>query len=292
MINRELIRLKAVQLVYAYNKHENSSVETAEKEFAHSLDAAYELYKYQLALLVEVFNYAGRREHKPLLTANKALVRLTENKTLADYRETEKGDWIEEPALVKSLYEQFVSSEVFNNYVNKGDTSFEADREVLRRLYKTYVCGNDELADILEAHNLYWNDDKDIVDSFILKTIKRLPAEGEDDALLPKFASQDDKAFATELFHRALTMQEQTRELIREHCKNWEFERLAFMDVVIAEVALTEMLSFPTIPVGVTLNEYIEIARYYSTPQSPAYINGLLDAAARQLKAEGKLLKA
>lgn len=316
MINRELIRLKAVQLVYAFSKNEGNSIKTAEKEFSHSLAAAYELYKYQLTLLIQVYNYAQRREEAlkarderigatsgeigTKLARNKVLAQLAADKTLTDYMESEKGEWIEEPALVKNLYEQFVGSDAFAQYIDKGDNSYEADRALVRKLYKTFVCGNESLADILEAHNLYWNDDKDIIDSFVLKTLKRItePAPTSADTtsadttlLLPQFASKDDEQFATELFHKSLTMREQTEALVRENCKNWEFERLAFMDVIIAEVALTEMLSFPTIPVGVTLNEYIEIARYYSTPQSPAYINGLLDGIASKLKAEGKLLK-
>lgn len=330
MINRELIRLKAVQLVYAFSKNEGNSIKTAEKEFSHSLAAAYELYKYQLTLLIQVYNYAQRREEAlkarderlgatsgevgTKLARNKVLAQLAADKTLTDYMESEKGEWIEEPALVKNLYEQFVGSDAFAQYIDKGDDSYEADRALVRKLYKTFVCGNESLADILEAHNLYWNDDKDIIDSFVLKTLKRItepapPVEvpqetledngdtseeeetSESSLLLPQFASKDDEQFATELFHKSLTMREQTEALVRENCKNWEFERLAFMDVIIAEVALTEMLSFPTIPVGVTLNEYIEIARYYSTPQSPAYINGLLDGIASKLKAEGKLLK-
>lgn len=320
MINRELIRLKAVQLVYAYCKNETNSITTAEKEFSRSLAAAYELYKCQLALLVQVYRYAQRREDalklrserfrvtsseatatnnlEARLAENKVLALLAADKTLVDYIEAGGNDWAEEAAFVKNLYKQFVGSEALVDYENKGDFSFEADRALVKKLYKTCVCQNDTLTDILEANNLYWNDDKDIVDSFILKTIKNLRPQNQcgqgeeaESILLPPYASREDKKFAEELFRNAITMREQTENLVRENCKNWDFSRLAFMDVVIAEVALTELLSFPTIPIDVTLSEYIEIARYYSTPQSPAYVNGLLDAIVRKLKAEKKIVK-
>ena len=148
------------------------------------------------------------------------------------------------------------------------------------------------MVDFLEEHSLYWNDDKDVVDSFVLKTIKRFtPASGEKQEILPEYDTEDDHQFALELFQTTIERGEEMRDLVRGNSKNWEFSRLAFMDVIIMQIALTEMLTFPTIPLNVTFNEYLDIAKIYSTPRSSSYINGLLDHVVKYLQAEKLLLK-
>jgi N utilization substance protein B len=217
---------------------------------------------------------------------------LAENKELIEYREKQKSDWIEEESFIKKLYTAFSDSEVFQFYMEKEDFSYAADRELIRKLYKTYICNNEDFDDFLEDHSLYWNDDKEIVDSFVLKTIKRFQ-EGstEEQPLLPEFASDDDRQYALTLFRTTLEQGEEMRQLIKENCKNWEFKRLAFMDVIITQIALTEILTFPSIPLGVTFNEYLDIAKFYSTPRSSSYINGLLNGIVRTLKENGTIMK-
>ena len=144
----------------------------------------------------------------------------------------------------------------------------------------------------MEEHSLYWNDDKDVVDSFVLKTITRFPpSSGEKQEILPEYDTEDDHQFALKLFQTTIERGEEMRDLIRGNSKNWEFGRLAFMDVIIMQIALTEMLTFPTIPLNVTFNEYLDIAKIYSTPRSSSYINGLLDHVVKYLQAEKLLLK-
>lgn len=309
MINRELIRLKVVQLIYAYYQNEGKPLDVAEKEFSFSLSKAYELYEYLLTLLVYIRQFGERKaeaieataqrlgskiaavQPDRLIAENKFLVKLEENKTLTAYREKKK-DWEEEPRLVRNLYKAFTESDVFQLYLVKGEFSFESDRELVRKLYKTFICQNDELDDVLEEHSLYWNDDKVVIDSFVLKTIKRYTSEmTAEQELLPAYSSEDDRRFALDLFRQTITRQEVVRRLIRDNCKNWEFSRLALMDVVIMQIALTEILAFPTIPLNVTFNEYIDIAKVYSTPRSAPYINGLLDHIVKQLKADNIITK-
>ncbi len=185
-----------------------------------------------------------------------------------------------------------MENEVYQNYLAREDFSYEADREVVRKLYKTVVLNNEKFDDLLEEHSLYWNDDKEVVDSFVLKTIRRFTQESDaDQPLLPQYASEDDHRFALGLFRATLERGEELRDYIRNNCKNWKFERLAFMDVIIAQIALAEMLTFPTIPLNVTFNEYLDIAKVYSTPRSASYLNGLLDNVAKGLKAKNILLK-
>lgn len=310
MINRELIRLKVVQLIYAYYQNEGKTIEVAEKELMFSLNKAYDLYEYLLTLLVEIKKMAERKDessrarNKRLGTSLKGetpegrfahnlfLEQLAANKQLADFMEKQKKEWLEEEPLVKKLLNTFMESEVFQFYLTKEDFSYDADREVVRKLYKTYVCNNEDFDSILEEHSLYWNDDKEVVDSFVLKTIKRFTAESTaEQELLPAFASDDDRQFAVTLFRTTLEKGEETRDYIKANCKNWEFNRLAFMDVIIAQIALTEVLTFPTIPLNVTFNEYLDIAKVYSTPRSASYLNGMLDHIVKQLKAENKIQK-
>ena len=310
MINRELIRLKVVQLVYAYYQNEGKTIDVAEKELSFSMDKAYELYHYLLSLLVEMKNMADRKEEarlsrnkrlgtkvdgafpETMLSQNKLLKQLEENEQLSEYRANQKKEWIEEEALVKKLYTTCSESDIFQLYLTKEDFSYEADREIIRKLYKTFICNNEDFDSLLEDHSLYWNDDKDIVDSFVLKTIKRFKEDSTpEQPLLPQYAVEEDREFASKLFRTTLEGSETIREMIKSNCKNWEFSRLAFMDVIIMQIAMAEILNFPTIPLNVTFNEYLDIAKVYSTPRSASYINGLLDHVVKNLKKENKILK-
>ena len=308
MINRELIRLKVVQLVYAYYRNDGKTIETGQKELLFSLGKAYELYEYLLLLLVKVYELAVKKEEalrlraqkgaavldgsvEARLAANALLKQLAENKALQAYRENKK-DWIEEEAFVKQLFTTFTESEVFKLYLDKEDFSYEADRELVRKLYKTYICHNEDFDDLIEEHSLYWNDDKFVVDSFVLKTIKRFTAESTpDQPLLPDYASDEDREFAIRLFQQSIRSEEETRTIISDGSKNWELNRLAFMDLIIMQIALTEVMTFPSIPVSVTFNEYLNIAKVYSTPRSAGYINGMLDHMVKWLRKQNKILK-
>ena len=309
MINRELIRLKVVQLVYAFYQNDGKTLDVAEKELKFSLSKAYELYKYLLSMLVDLKAYGERRAESSAARAerlgtkigglspdrqfadNKFLVQLADNKALGEYRE-KKQEWPEEPVFVKKLYTTMIESELYQNYLTKEDFSYEADRELIRKLYKTYVCNNEDFDSLLEEHSLYWNDDKEIVDSFVMKTIKRFKEDSTaEQELLPDYAAVEDKNFAGTLFVETLKRAQEVRQLIRENSKNWEFNRLAFMDVIIMQIALTEILTFPQIPLSVTFNEYLDIAKVYSTPKSAGYINGLLDHVVKSLKKKGELMK-
>ena len=220
------------------------------------------------------------------------LLLLRSNKALNEYIENQKAAWDEEENLVKRLYSDFIDSDIYGLYVDKADYSFAADRELIRKFYKTYICDNEDIDSMLEDHSLYWNDDKEIIDSFVLKTIKRFTEESNEEMpLLPEFSSEDDRRFAQDLFHATLTRDAELRGFIRDNTRNWEFNRLAVMDVIIMQIALAEILTFPTIPLSVTFNEYLDIAKVYSTPKSASYINGMLDGIVKNLHEQGILNK-
>ena len=308
MINRELIRLKVVQVIYAYYQNEGKSVEAAEKELFYSLSKAYDLYNYLLLLMVELTRFADRRidnrRHKLRPTYedlnpntrfidNAFMAQLAANKQLEEFGKNQKRSWDDESEFVKRLFEQIEASDVYQAYMAKESLTYEDDRELWRKLYRTFIAQNDDIDELLEDQSLYWNDDKTIVDTFVLKTIKRFDSEnGDGQELLPEFRDDEDKEFASKLFRNAINNAEAYRGLMAGNTKNWNMERLAFMDILIMQVALAEILSFPSIPVSVSLNEYVEIAKMYSTPKSGGFINGMLDTIVNQLKKENKLNKA
>lgn len=308
MINRVLIRSKVLQLVYSYCLNNNKSLENLEKELDYSLAKAYDLYNYLLLLMSAVTRYArkkielGKRKLKPTpeeiepntkFINNRFIEQLENNLQLQDFVKNQKKSWENSPEIIKSLFELISSSDVYKEYMASEDNSYEADRELWRKIYKTIICNNNNLNSYLEEQSLYWNDDKDIVDTFVLKTIKRftketLPAEK---VILPQFKDEDDRKYAMSLLGRSIVNMDYYRELIANNVKNWNIERVAFMDVVIMQIALAEILSFPSIPVSVSLNEYVDLAKIYSTPKSGSFVNGTLEGIVNQLKNDGILTK-
>ena len=308
MINRVLIRLKVIQVIYAYYQNEGKSVEAAEKELFYSLSKAYDLYNYLLLLMVEVTRFADRRidnrRHKLRPTYedlnpntrfidNAFIAQLAQNKQLEEFSANQKRSWEDESEFVKRLFSLIEETKAYQEYMAKETLTYEDDRELWRKLYRNVIAQNEEIDEILEDQSLYWNDDKTIVDTFVLKTIRHFEAEnGAEQELLPEFRNDEDREFARKLLRNAITHADAYRKLMENNAKNWDMERFAFMDILIMQVALAEIFSFPSIPTTVSLNEYVEVAKMYSTPKSGSFINGMLDTIVNQLKKENKLSKA
>ena len=301
-----MIRIKVVQLTYAYYQNGNRNMDNAEKELLFSLSKAYDLYNYLLQLIVEITR--EERHRLDVLTAraeregtdrpvqkfafNKFATQLEENKALNDFIDVKKLSWGNDVEFIRKTCNQIEQSQLFQDYIESDDDSYEADREIWRKLYKQLIQKNDELDSILEDKSLYWNDDKEIVDTFVIKTIKRFdPVAKSNQELLPEYKDEEDRDFARKLFRATILNSDTYQKYMGETSRNWDFSRLAYMDVVIMQIAIAEMLTFPNIPVNVTINEYVELAKLYSTPKSGAYINGMLDAIARYLIDAGKMLK-
>ena len=306
MINRELIRIKIVQLTYAYYQNGNRDMDNAEKELLFSLAKAYDLYNYLLALIVSVTqeerhrveiaanraNREGTEAPSNRFVNNKFAVQLEENKQLNLFMESQKRRWEDDMEAVRKLCDQIEQSTIYQEYMASDDDSYEADREVWRKIYRTLIQENPDLDAVLEEKSLYWNDDKEVVDTFVIKTIKRFdPANGADQELLPEYRDEEDRDFALKLFRSTILNADDYQRYMSESSRNWDFSRLAYMDVVIMQIAIAEMLTFPNIPVTVTINEYVDLAKLYSTPRSGGYINGMLDTIARHLIQTGKMMK-
>lgn len=308
MINRVLIRIKAVQMVYAYYQSGNKDLVKAEKEFFHSLEKSYDLYFFLLQLVLTVNRFAeqridaGRNKYLPteeeknpnLRFVNNAFVaQLAKNESLNHFLSNSGMSWVNYEPFVKSLYEKIVTEDFYQEYMNETETSYDLDKELWRKIFKRVLQQSEELYDVLEEQSIYWNDDLDIVITFVIKSIKRFePSAGADQPLLPMYKDDSDKVYASNLFRGSIMHGVQYRTLIEEAIKNWDLERLALMDLLILQVAVAEIMEIEGIPVNVSLNEYIEIAKVYSTQKSGTFVNGILDQVVTTLRAQNKLFKA
>ena len=306
MINRDLIRRKIVQLTYAYYQNGNRNMDNAEKELLFSLSKAYDLYNYMLQLIVAVTKEARKRYDMEITRAqregteapsqkfafNRFAVQLEENKQLGEWIDAKNSSWDEDVEFVRKLYTNITASEVYQEYMAAEADSYEDDREVWRKLYKQFVMNNDDLDAMLEEKSLYWNDDKEVVDTFVLKTIKRFEQDNKaNQKLLPEYKDAEDRDFARKLFRSTILNGDQYQRYMSDASRNWDFSRLAYMDVVIMQIAIAELVTFPNIPATVTINEYVDLAKVYSTPRSGGYVNGMLDNIARFLIGRGVILK-
>ena len=289
MINRDIIRRKAVQLTYAYFQNGYHNIENAEKEFLFSLSKAYHLYNTLLLLVVAVTKMARKRydvaaaradregQERPSdrFAFNKFATQLEENTMLRTFVEEQRNVWDDKVEFVKNLFLRIEESEMYQEFMASDDDSYDAHRELWRKIYKYFVEDNEDLNALLEEESLYWNDDKD----------------GKNQELLPEYTDVEDREYARRLFRAAIMNSDQYQRYMTEASRNWDFSRLAYMDVVIMQLAIAEMLTFPAIPVSVTLNEYVELAKEYSTGRSAGYINGMLDTIARHLINTNKMHK-
>ena len=293
-------------MTYAYYQNGSKNIDSAEKELLFSLSKAYDLYNFLLALIVSITREAQRhlevaqsraqREGTEMpsqkFVNNRFALQLEGNKMLNDFMETQKKTWNDEPEFLKKMYQLVADSQIYKDYMASPEDSYEADRELWRKLYRTLIQHNDDLDALLEEQSLYWNDDKEVVDTFVLKTIKRFEEKNQShQELLPEYDNEEDKDYARKLFRATIMNGDEYQHFMSEASRNWDFSRLAYMDIIIMQIAIAEMMTFPSIPITVTINEYVEISKLYSTPRSASYINGMLDAIARHLTKTGKLLK-
>jgi len=306
MINRILIRIKVLQIVYAYCQ-KNDALNGAEKELTRSLQKSHDLYHSLLLLITVLTNTEQKRidslkykfllreeDRRPnlRLANNRFSEQLRTNETLEKFVNRNGIFWInDDHSFIRNLLNSILKSDFYKEYIDSDDT-YENDREFWRKVFKNIILENTELPDILEEKDIYWADDLDIIGTFVLKTIKRFdPKKGTKQELLPMFRDEEDHRFAVQLLHRSILEYEENAELISRQIKNWDLERIASIDLFIMQIALAEIKNFPSIPVNVSLNEYIDLARYYSTPKSGVFINGILDGIVAELKNERKLLK-
>lgn len=302
MINRVIIRSKVVQVAYSYFITKEKTIAEAEKELHHSLAKSYELYHALLQLMVELTDLqaqridAARNKYLPTeedlhpnmrFVENQFIKTLRNNADFVEFRKEKPFLWdAAAPDFLRRTLDAIVASDTYREYMNGPFNDENIDSELWRVLFKTIIAPSDDLTETLENISLYWNEVLNTEATFVLKTIKQFRDGGENVKLLPMYKDEDDKKFASSLLRDTLQNEAKYREYITRFTRNWDIDRIAFMDVVIMMIAISEILIMPSIPTVVTLNEYIELAKTYSTGQSGVFVNGILDAIVKELKKE------
>ena len=307
MINRILIRIKVLQIVYAHYQKSNTKLAYAENELMRSLQKSYDLYHY-LLLLINVltdleqkkidalqykFLFAEEDRNPNMRFANNRLAeQLRNNEQLASFANQYGYLWEDEDRpFLRDLLKEILQSDIYKEYLQTPDT-YESDKSFWCKALKDIVLINEKLEETLEEKDIYWEGNLENVGTFVYKTVKRFNANDDTHtALYPMFRDDEDKQFALTLLHKTILESKENDELINAQIKNWDLERIAQLDLYIMQMALTELKHLPNIPVNVTLNEYIELAHDYSTPKSALFINGVLDKIVSELKNDGKLFK-
>ena len=313
MLGRRHFRIKVLQALYAYFQGGETRLDIAEKNLLLSINKISELYFLQLSLLLEVLHfYRFRMEEAKTkfiptqeelnpnlkLLNNKLVIQLQENHELAGRFRQYKFSWTEEQEMIRKAYLKIKNSKDHAEYLNSGKTTYQEDQVYLLRLFRKYIAKSGDLQFYCEERNLFWEDDFEVAAMFVVKTIKLMTPgfTANDDmiALFGKVSEEDiaeDRQFISGLFRKTIRQSEEWDTLIETRTRNWELERIALTDILLIKMALTELTAFSQIPVKVSLNEYIEISKQFSSRKSKMFINGILDNLVGDLNAAGRIRK-
>ena len=306
MLSRRVLRTKVVKAVYAHTQCEGLTPAASEKNLVASIDTAYDLYFHLLALVPEIAEYAAERirigENKKLPTyddlhpnrkfvENKVIARLNEDEELQAQLKARKLSWANHRDLIVALYNALVRQPFYMKYMASDECSFREDAQLVSDIYMTMLEEFEPLDRVLEEQSILWNDDLGFLLTMVSRTILSMREAHEAVKLMPQFKSEEDLDFAKSLLRNAIAGFERISLLLDNSMKNWDIERVALMDQIILVTAIAEAENFPSIPVRVTMNEYIDIAKCYSTDSSGGFINGLLDRIIARLTDEGKIVK-
>jgi N utilization substance protein B len=307
MVSRRLLRIKVLKEVYSFLNAQSTSCEAAKKTLHYSIQKTYDLYHLLMLLVIDVSDYAlqqmelGKQKNFPTeqelhpntkFVDNEFIKLLRGNMPLKRYCEKQRLSWGANPEVVKKLLALLYSTDFFRQYMDNDSRSFVEDKFLIMQLYSELLEDFEPLLLALEDRNIYWIDDVEFTISQVIKTLKLFRHDQSSETPLAQlYKEKEDELFAERVLLRATTNSAAYRDLVDKHTKNWDLERIAFMDIVIMITAVAELMEFPDIPVKVSLNEYIEIAKYYSTPNSSLFINGVLDRIVENLKQENVLVK-
>ncbi|MFT5752666.1 MAG: N utilization substance protein B [Flavobacteriales bacterium] len=308
MLNRRHIRVKVMQSIYAMGCRSQTSLPQEEKFVKESIKESYSLYLLLLDLMVEVHAFAKeyQEKHAKKILAtetdknpntkfikNQALVKMASNALLQDELGKRKlKNWRLDDEYVAIIFNALVESDCYEAYMESGETTFKEDRAFVINFYTEVLAPNEKLYDYLEDKRLTWLDDLPMVNMAVLKRIQKMKPSSPESSLLPElFKNDDDRTFGPELLSKTVANDEFLTEEITKNTPNWDKERIADVDMVLIKMALCEFLKFPTIPVKATINEYLEIAKEYSTPKSSIFINGVLDKLVKEYSKNNTLKK-
>lgn len=302
------MRIKVLQALYAYLQKEDGDFALGQKDLLKSIDRIYELYIRYLTLFDDVLKFAvnrieeGKKKKVPRpedlnpnlkFVENKVLVLLSESRKVMAEAQKRKINWMGEAELIRKTYTTIKNSPEYIDYMAKPGSTFKEDQEFMVKIFKEYIANSEDILNHFEEMSIQWMDDIDLVCGSVIKTINSLKENSDEYFdLLPLYKDPgEDEQFVKDLFRKTLVNGSETEEMISTKASNWETERIAAMDMLLMKMAITEVKEFPTIPVKVTLNEYIEISKFYSTPKSNIFINGILDKSFAELKSKGEIRK-
>ena len=304
MLSRRLLRVKVAKALYAHLKS-NSDIRVSEKNLVESIDKAYDLYFQMMSFVVEVANYAENRielnKQKKLPTYedlnpnrrfvdNPVIHLIANSDSVNDVLASRKLSWSQHQDAVKDVYNRLVEAEFYQKYMAASINTFTNDRKFVEDFFQ-WLEEDEALAEVITEMSLLWADDYGFALYLAIRTVQHLKASHTDVKVLPKFKSEDDLEFATTLFFKALAQYADNQEIVDRYSKNWEVERVVFMDSLIISIAIAELTEFESIPVKVTLDEWIDIAKYYSSPTSSTFVNGVLDKIVAEFKESGRINK-
>ncbi len=308
MLSRRHLRIKVMQALYAYNQADADNIPLFERELLKSIYKTEELFVYFISALLELRQFAEKTlneaKAKRLPTKedldpnlkfanNRFLLQIENNEGMKKALNTFKIHWVEYEELIKKLYLKMRSSDSFKEYMSTGEGSFEEDREYAIKIYKAHIADEELILHRFEEINIHWSDDWYFINGYVLNHLKEIKESDSPEKSLPNlFKDEDDDLdFVKALFRKTIINNDEYQSTIIKQAKNWEEDRIAMMDFLLMKMAICELEEFPTVPIKVTLNEYIELSKNYSTPKSKLFINGILDKLIPQLKAEGKINK-
>jgi N utilization substance protein B len=303
MISRRLLRIKALMALYAFNRREDENLTQAETELMFSIGKTYDLYHYLLLLVLELADIAGEKIDQALqkrmptvedlnpkrrFIDNHLIAQLRKNLAFKNYVASKKLSWVNNSHIPRLLYNKMIVWETYEEYMKAEIHNYQSDKKFIVKLITVLFLESEDFQSNLEEQSIYWNDDMEYISAMVEKTLKKFKADsGENTQLMALFKNDEDEEFVKILFRKAILHQKKCSELIDKNTTNWEVERIALMDILVMQLAITEILEFPEIPVKVTLNEYIEIAKYYCTSKSSTFVNGILDNIVKEIRDEG-----
>ena len=306
MISRRLLRIKALLALYALDRRDDNDLARAEQELMFSIGKTYDLYHYILMLILEIADIAGEKIDQGMqkrmpnaedLNPNRRFIdnmvisQIRKNKAYIDYTSSKKLSWVNSH-IPRSLYNKMIKWDLYTEYIGSDEYNYSSDKKFIIKLVTALFANSEDLYSNLEEQSIYWNDDIGYVTSMVEKTLKKYKAESDEKtSLMPLFKNQEDEEFVKLLFRKAVLHRDRCSQLIDSNTTNWEVERIALMDILVMRLAITEILEFPEIPVKVTLNEYIEIAKYYCTSKSSTFVNGILDNIVKEIRKQGEMNK-
>ena len=308
MLNRRHLRIKVLQTVYAFSQSNNTNLVAGERELMHGINKMYDLYVYYLTMFdsfthfaeikaeeAKRKNFTTDKDLNPNLkfVNNRFIALLKNNISIKSASLSTKVNWsgdVEQNVLLK-LYNYLITTDTYINYMDSEEDSFDEDRIFLIKLFKKEICNYELLLDYFLEKSVYWQDDIDLICSMVIKTLKSYKSPEDDISPILPLYKDDEEEFVKKLFRKSIQELKANEEIIDKYTKNWEAERIALMDRLLMSLAITEAKAFPYIPTNVTLNEYIEISKFYSTPKSNTFINGILDKVFTDLKKEGEIKK-